>query len=95
MLTTADLYERPGYAFDIGDRVRFFLLRGLELITNENFKARSVSVSQNPNSNRRVTGTVTRYVPYKPGDLEIECSMFDDYSLSLRLNQCRNLKILE
>nr|MBI4156569.1 hypothetical protein [Candidatus Woesearchaeota archaeon] len=95
MLTTYDLYERPGYGIDVGDKVRFELLRGLELRTHEEFKSRIVARSQNPNSNRTVTGTIKDYKPWKPSDLEIEGTMSDGYQFRLRLNQCRDLRILE
>lgn len=95
MLTTTDLYTRPGYGIDVGDTVRFELLRGLELRTSEEFKSRIVEQSQNPNSNRRVTGTITNYKPWKPEDLEIEGMMSDGYAFRLRLNQCRDLRVLE
>ena len=95
MLTTTDLYERPGYGIDVGDKVRFELSRGLELRTSEEFKSRIVERSQNPNSNRTVTGTITNYKPWKPGDLEIEGVMSDGYKFRLKLNQCYDLRVLE
>lgn len=97
MLTSTDLYTRPGYGIDIGDVVKFELSRGLELRTVEEFKSRIVEKSQNPNSNRRVTGIITNYNPCNVihGDLEIEGTMADGYTFRLRLNQCRDLRILE
>ena len=95
MLTTTDLYTRRGYGIDVGDMIRFELLRGLELRTSEEFKSLIVERSQNPNSNRTVTGTITNYKPWKPGDLEIEGIMSNGYSFMLRLNQCRDLRVLE
>jgi len=95
MLTTEDLYYRPGYGIDVGDVVKFILLRGLELRTFEPFKSRHVEKSSNRNVNRRVTGTIKNYRPTKPGDLDIEGVTGDEYSFRLRLNQCRDLRILE
>jgi hypothetical protein len=98
MLTTTDLYERHGYGIDVGDNVRFELLRGLELREFEEFKSRNVVRSQNPNPNpnpnRTVTGRITIYKTWKPGDLEIEGIMSDGYTFMLKLNQCRDLRIL-
>lgn len=95
MLTTTDLYTRPGYGVEVGNTVKFELLRGLELRTNEEFRLRIVERSQNPNSRRRLIGTITNYNPWKPGDLEIEGVMSDGYIFRLKLNQCHDLRVLE
>jgi len=95
MLTTKDLYTKPGYGIDIDSVVKFKLLRGLELKTIELFKSRVIGKSKNPNSNRTVALTITDYKPYKSGDLEIEGVMSDGYNIMLRLSQCRDLKIFE
>ena len=96
MLTTEDLYTRLGYEIDVGDRVRFKLMRGLELKTPiEPFVTKGVKKSSNRNANRTFIGTITNYQPTKPGDLDIEGKMEDGYSFRLRLNQCRDLQILE
>jgi len=94
MLTTTDLYTRPGYGIDVGYKVRFILLRGLELKTNRKLKTRSIEESKNPNSNYSVTGIITNYRPGKPGDLEIEGTMNEGYTFRLKLNQCRDLRRL-
>ena len=96
MLTTNDLYEKLGLAFDFGELVKFELSRGLELRTNEMYVKRGiVGNSQNPNSHRTIVGTIANYRPLKPGDLEIECITDDGKEVSLRLSQCKNLRILE
>lgn|SRR3990170_4976337 len=97
MLTVDDLDNNPEYAFDYGDRVKFFLNRGLELITcDEPFKSRQIRKSSNRNSNRSFTGEITSYGQATPNrDLSIEGVMADGYKFRLRLNQCRDLKILD
>ena len=97
MLTTTDLYQRPGYGIDFEDLVRFRLCRGLEAEVSKIFQPLKIKViqkSQNPNSNRSITGTIRNYRPTKPGDLDIEGVTEDGYIFNLRLNQCRDLKIL-
>ncbi len=97
MLDVKDLYNEPSYAFDYGDRVKFFLSRGLELVTyDEPFKSRQVRKSSNRNSNRSFVGEITRYGQATPnGDLDIWGLMDDGYEFRLRLHQCRELRILD
>ena len=95
MLTTHDLYHRPGYGIEVGDNVRFILLRGLELRTFEPLKSRSVQRSVNRNVNRRVTGIIKNYMALGASDLNIEGVMVDGYSFMLSLSQVRDLKVLE
>ncbi len=97
MLRTEDLECRFGYGFYVGDKVRFILSRGLELRTSifDSLKVKYVEKSKNPDANRRVTGVITDYRQLVPGDLDIIGIMEDGYTFELRLNQCRDLKILD
>ena len=97
MLTIDDLERLPAHGFYEGDRVRFILLRGLELETHgEPFNSRSVKKSANRNANRSFIGEITRYGQGTPtGNLNIEGIMDDGYKFKLRLHQCKDLKILD
>jgi len=99
MLTTRDLYERHGYCIDVGDRVRFKLLRGWGLRTTDeeywvSSESKIVQKLKNPNSNRTVTGTIVHYQPWGIDDLEIDVKMRDGYVAILKLHQCHDLRVL-
>lgn len=112
-LTTYDLYERPGYSFEIHDLVKFKLLKEYKLrIFNDDFKRGIVEKSANKNSNQSkfrknsysfvnrslpnetITGTIMDYTPCERNDLEIELIRNDGYEISLKLSQCKDLRIL-
>lgn len=97
-LRTRDLYEKPGYGFDFGDLVRFNLCRGLVVKVAEAFrplKFKYVGKSDNPDANRSITGKIEGYKPHLGGDLEIAGTTKDGYTFSLKLSQCRDLKVIE
>lgn len=97
MLTTYDLYKRPGYQFDVHDLVKFKLLKGYRLRESRvynDYKRGIFEKSKNSNSNETITGRITDYKPNKLRDLEIELIRNDGYEILLKLSQCENLKIL-
>lgn len=96
MLTTQDLYTRPGYGIEVGDVVEFQLTRGLEFITynNHNFKRIIVEKSSSHKPVKSLTGTITSYKPLQPGQLEIEGQTNEGYEFTLKITDCKDLTIL-
>jgi len=97
MITTDDLDRVPNYRFDVGDTVRFYLKRGREvyIADDQNFHAKFVRRSRNPNSNRQITLVVTNYRQHTPLDLEIEGTTTDGFASRVNLSDCRALKLME
>ena len=101
MLTTYDLYKRPGYSFEIDDLVKFKLLRRYRLnIFYDDSKRGVVKKSNtlkginNKNLNQTITGTVINYKPNKISDLEIELIGEEGCEIILKLSQCKDLEII-
>jgi len=96
MLTTFDLYTRPGYCIEIEDRVIFYLRRGLLIEENKLFPGQHrIERGDNPNIRRSITGVVTDYRPHLVDDLEVTIMQKDGSFVFLRLHQCRDLKKVE
>ncbi len=91
MLTTKNLYEKPGMAIDIGDKVIFELEKGLSIFTNEESRLKTIN-RLFQYLDQSVTATITSYQPRLGQDLEIEAQTDDGYNLKLNLSQCRNIR---
>ncbi|MDP2672715.1 MAG: hypothetical protein Q8O84_02800 [Nanoarchaeota archaeon] len=97
MLTTYDLYKRPGYNFEVNNLVKFKLLKGYRLRmyhTPDICKKGVIVKSDNKNSNETITGTIVDYNLCKLRDLEIKLIREDRGEIKLKLSQCKALKIL-
>jgi len=87
-----DLYSQIGVEILNGDRVRFRLNSGLEIITNESFSTLNIEVKRTSKKRRTLIGVITHYNEDVRGDYEIKGYTTKGYTFRLRLANCYDIK---